>query len=369
MYKKIIATTSLLLAAQQAVALEEFYTAPGARAMAMGGAFTAVAADSSTIWYNPAGLGFLPSNAMDITADYGSVIVGEDDLTQNANGVTELYKTDSEIKYLGFSGKGFGLAYFRPYDFNTLAKSDNGQNVQVRTEYRELKFGFGFDMNENIALGGSLDMVMQNTDSNCNSCEESDDESAMGFTLGALGKWTLDEESHTVFQAGATFRSDTDVDVILGDFEELPNRPEVLSLGVALKRPFTLGGWSVHATGSVQRDDISYGKVLYLGQSGSTPISVDHERTAYGVEMQFITPANHNFFVRLGGYESEADGSDSAFKPYSEGVEANTAGLGVMFENWVIDYAIENRTILKSDLPGVDDQDETLYSFSISRVL
>ncbi|KGD66226.1 hypothetical protein Y5S_00698 [Alcanivorax nanhaiticus] len=367
MYKKIIATTSLLLAAQQAAALEEFYTAPGARAMAMGGAFTAVAADSSTIWYNPAGLGFLPSNAMDITADYGSVIVGEEDPVLNADGKYELYKTDNELKYLGFSGKGFGIAYFRPYDFNTLATTDSGQNVRVRTEYQELKFGFGFDMNEYVAIGGTIDMVMQDTDSNCNSCDESDGESAMGFTLGALGKWTLDEASHTVFQAGATFRSDTDVDVVLGDLEDLPNRPEVLSLGVALKRPFTLGGWSLHATGTVQRDDISYAKVRYLGQS--TPIAVDHERTAYGVEMQFITPANHNFFVRLGGYESEADGGDSAFKPYSEGVEANTAGLGVMFESWVIDYAIENRTILKSDFSNVDDQDETLYSFSISRVL
>ena len=369
MYKKIIATSCLLLATQHVAALEEFYTAPGARAMAMGGAFTAVASDSSTVWYNPAGLGFLPSNAMDITADYGSVIVGEEAPSFNADGVYEPYKTDNELKYLGLSGKGFGIAYFRPYDFNTLASTDGGQNVRVRTEYQELKFGFGFDMNENVALGGTLDMVMQDTDSNCNSCEESDGETAMGFTLGALGKWTLDEESHTVFQAGATYRSDTDVDVVLGDLEDLPNRPEVLSLGVALKRPFTLGGWSLHATGTVQRDDISYGKVLYLGQSGSQPIAVDHARTAYGVEMQFITPANHNFFVRLGSYESEADGGGSAFKPYSEGVEATTVGIGVMLENWVVDYAIENRTILKSDFSNVGDQDERLFSFSISRVL
>ena len=377
MYKMALTTLGTLLLAQQGLAMEEFYTAPGARAMAMGGAFTAVAEDSSTVWYNPGGLGFL--SGMDVTLDYGTVVVGSEDVGSASGSDIALYDTESELKYLGFSGKGFGMAYFRPYDFHSYGKDDKGDITRIRTEYSELKFGFGVDLNDHVAVGGSIDMISQSTDSDCESCDEND-ETGFGYTLGVLGKWKMDAARKTELRAGATWRSGTDVDALLGEFEDLPNRPQVLSLGLAVKRPFDLGaGWGVSATGSVQFDDIAYSKVLYLGQDGiersDNRIAVDHERIAYGAEFQFITPSNQSFFIRAGGYDSEAegdaapllDGSNDRFRPYSSGVEAVTAGLGVYLGDWIVDYAMEQRTILKSDYAAVQDQDETLHSLSISR--
>ena len=79
---------------------------------------------------------------------------------------------------------------------------------------------------------------------------------------GELGKWKMDAAGKTELRAGATWRSGTDVDALLGEFEDLPNRPQVLSLGLAVKRPFDLGaGWGVSATGSVPGPSPSFDRV------------------------------------------------------------------------------------------------------------
>ena len=139
------------------------------------------------------------------------------------------------------------------------------------------------------------------------------------------------------------------------------------SLGTGTRRPGAVGcfdAWRLRvgvAVNGIERSD--------------NRIAVDHERIAYGAEFQFITPSNQSFFIRAGGYDSEAegdaapllDGSNDRFRPYSSGVEAVTAGLGVYLGDWIVDYAMEQRTILKSDYAAVQDQDETLHSLSISR--
>ena len=111
-------------------AMEEFFTTPGTRAMGMGGAFVAQATDSSALWYNPAGLGF--SKGIDVTLDYGDVVAakGHDDGSISADGY---YTSEKEIKYLAYNMWGFGMAYFRPYNFYAGANNmQPGGGVEFR---------------------------------------------------------------------------------------------------------------------------------------------------------------------------------------------------------------------------------------------
>lgn len=361
---------AMLMAGQNAFALEEFFNAPGTRALSMGGAFAAVAADTSAIFYNPAGLGFLPKDSSDFTVEFGDVLEARDRPLWQPG---DIYESDRQLKYLGFSSRGFGLAYFTPYEFYTDATSNvNNATYQVRTDYREFKFGFGGQMNENFALGGTIDYVTQSTSSNCPNCEESENELGFGATVGGLIKQRLDEASKLDLQLAAVYRTKTEVDVVLGEFEDLPNRPQTTTFGAALKRPFTLGDWAVFATVAAQKDALAYDKVLYV--SGTTPVAVDHDRTSFGGEFQFISPTNQSYFFRVGKYESSADGDadpTTGFEEFSSGVEGTTLGFGIVLNDWVLDYARESRTVemsQASSATGAPDQKETMNSISFSRV-
>lgn len=363
--------SAMLMAGQNAFALEEFFNAPGTRALSMGGAFAAVAADTSAIFYNPAGLGFLPDNVTDFTVEFGDVVVANDfDEIIATPPPRDYFDTERKLKYLGISGKGFGFAYFTPYEFYTNAPDLDGNVFQVRTDYKELKMGFGGKLNEGFALGGTIDYLIQSTDSNCPECEESESELGFGFTVGGLGKVTLDEKSKTDLQLAGVFRSKGSVDVVLGEFEELPTRPQTLSLGAAIKRPFTLGDWAMFATVAWQKDQLEYDGVVFLGPTGGQVMDVDQERVAFGGEFQFISPNNQSLFVRLGQYETEADGDvlPNGVAPYFGTIEGSTLGLGVILGDWVVDVAREERDIADSGWNDVGDQDEELTSFSFSRV-
>lgn len=368
--KTALAVTGVLLTASQgAFALEEFFTAPGTRAVSMGGAFAAVASDSSAIYYNPAGLGFMGKDSADFTIEIGDVVVSRD-LQDIATQPTPVDRFDNEsaLKYAGFSKQGFGLAYFRPYDFYTNANAD-GKQYAVRTEYSEFKLGFGGKFSEGLAIGGTLDMVSQTTESNCRSCYESEAESGLGFTIGALTRATFGENNTGKLQFAAVYRSEAEVDVVFGDFTDLPARPAQKTLGASITiPPLTLGDWSLITTLSVQKDEMEYGDVYYIG-APQAPLAVNHERTSRGAEFQLVGNDIHLFF-RVGSYESEADGPSLAagWKPYNAGVEGTTIGGGILLGNWVIDYAVEKRTILDSGFTDDQEEEQTLTSVSLSYV-
>lgn len=387
-FGKYFAVAALgLSAASNSYALEEFYATPGSRAMAMGGAFAAFAADSSSIWYNPAGLGFQAAGTTDFTVEYGNTIVGREDLQANDDGIFELYETSSELKYVGFSTKGAGIAYFRPYDFYTWAYNvDTGETAEVQTSYQELKFGFGYALNEEFSIGGTLDMIVREGEvlqTSCTDyfCADSTDleSTSFGATLGALYKTRIIEQSATELRLSAVYRSGTfaEEELAISEFEDLPARPTTISWGAAIRGPLTFiptENWAFFGTLTTQYDTIEYDAVLYRGSNGSSA-EVDHTRLAFGLELQVVTPGNLNLFLRMGTSESEADGDKVVhngipdFQTYSDGVESTSYGAGIILgsENqFVIDYAMEDRTILGSDFTNVAEQEETLHSVSLS---
>lgn len=386
-FGKYVAVAALgLSAVANTHAAEEFYATPGSRAMAMGGAFAAFAADSSSIWYNPAGLGFQAQGTTDFTIEYGDVITGVEEVVVNQPGDLELYTTDSEIKYLGFSTHGGGIAYFKPYTFFTNARTTDGDDYLVETTYQELKFGFGHALNDSFSIGATLDMIIREGKiiySTCTSifCAEDSDleSSSFGATLGALYKTRLIEQTMTDLQLSAVYRSGTfgEESYSIEEFDVLPARPTSMGFGAALRGPLTFipSEWAFYGTITAQYDISDFDEILYRGSGAGTAVEVEYARSALGLELQVISPSNHNFFLRLGMSETESDGDSSelpdgsSFNPYASGIETLSYGVGIILgseQQFVLDYAIEDREILHDDTTRVLDQEESLHSLSLS---
>ncbi len=390
--KFAVTVVALAGTAPHAFALEEYHTTPGSRAMAMAGAFSAYAADSSSIWYNPAGLGFQSSGSSDFTIEYGDTLIAREELKDNGDGTVDIYDTSKELKYIGFSTHGVGIAYFRPYEFSSYSYSpDTDETARVVTTYQELKFGFGFKLSDSLALGTTLDMISREgelTDSDCSgfSCADDEDLSSisLGLTLGALFKTRLIEETMTDLHLSAVYRSgalgDSSSDYAINEFEDLPTRPTTKSLGAALRGPLTFidaGEWAFFATLTAQHDINEYEKVILLGTNES--LETEFTKTAFGLELQAVTPTNMSLFFRAGVSDTDSDGDKvnlspafPEFRPYTEGIKSTTFGVGIVFgdnNQFVLDYGVEKRKILASDFTDVDDEEETLSSLSFSMLL
>lgn len=375
--------------APHAVALEEYQTLPGTRAMAMAGAFAAYAADSSSIWYNPAGLGFQGST--DFTIEYGDMLIARETLKDNGDNTVDLYDTSKELKYLGFSAYGLGVAYFRPYEFSSYAYSpDTNERARIVTTYRELKLGFGFDIDESLAFGISMDMIFREgkiTDTNCTGYPCADDtdlsSTGLGATLGVLYKTRIIEKTMTDLHLSAVYRSSILAELDSGsyytfdsnEFEDLPTRPTTISLGAALRGPvmFLASDWAFFATLTAQYDITEFEKVILLGTDEA--IETEFTKTAFGVELQAITPFGMSLFFRAGMSDTDSDGgtlsANPAFRPYTKGIKSKTLGFGVVFgdnDQFVLDYAVEKREIQASDFLDLVDEEETLSSLSFSMV-
>lgn len=383
-FGKYFAVVALGLGAISDVyASEEFYATPGSRAMAMGGAFAAFAADSSSIWYNPAGLGFQAQGTTDFTIEYGDVITGKEELVENEPGDVEIYETDSEVKYLGFSTHGAGIAYFKPYNFFSNARTTDGDDYLVETTYQELKFGFGHALNDGFSIGATLDMIIREgtiIDTTCTAffcADDTDLEStSFGATIGALYKTRLIEKTMTDLQLSAVYRSGTfgEESYSIEEFEVLPARPTSTGFGAALRGPLTFipSEWAFYGTITAQYDLSEFDEIIYRGSNEA--LEIEYTRTSFGLELQIISPSNHNFFVRAGMSETESDGdsimlSGSAYNPYASGIETMSYGVGIILGNenqFVLDYAIEDREILHDDTTRILDQEESLHSLSLS---
>jgi len=345
--------------------MEEFFTTPGTRAMGMGGAFVAQATDSSALWYNPAGLGF--SKGIDVTLDYGDVVAakGHDDGSISADGY---YTSEKEIKYLAYNMWGFGMAYFRPYNFYAGANNLLSGGVEpIHTSYTELKMGYGFALGEAIAVGGTLDVIY--TELSCDDCFDAE-QVDYGFTLGMLGRWMIIEKYETVLKYGVVFRSaaEMETEMFFEDYDQLPGRPGAFSVGLSLGMPLVISEEGFYFTASLQLDQLNYDDVIYVYYQGKAPVydllDVDEERVAWGVEISFY-PANDLIgFVRFGGAQTQASESSG---PHPKGTESVTWGVGATYKNLTLDFAMESMEVKSSGFfSDFADQENTRASMSVS---
>ena len=150
----------------------------GNRASGMGGAFVALADDSTALWYNPAGLSQLDDFDINVTASTYSYIKKKTtgfleferldgtliplDLNQS-----EFAVTPSTLAFGRSLGKnmGWGFGLFVPFQQNLTSKLEgevtdsNGDNIKIRSEeilkekLMQGMVGIGYSLNKSLSIG------------------------------------------------------------------------------------------------------------------------------------------------------------------------------------------------------------------------
>ena len=126
-----------------------FITGAGARALGMGGAFTSVADDASTIFYNPAGLGSIPNH--EFTLMHATFFEG----TQY-NYIGWVYPT---LK-LG----GFGIGLMRVGTDDIIRRNNYIDIGSFGFSNLQLLLSYGNRIHEKISLGTNFKIVYQSID-------------------------------------------------------------------------------------------------------------------------------------------------------------------------------------------------------------
>lgn len=135
-----VAAALLLLGAGNALAGGFSIYEAGARATAMGGAFTATADDGSAIFYNPAGIAFIPGTVLDLnlmpvmpSTDFTGYPPGEDapvgETVSQSFPIPGLYFTHNPGQHLAF-----GLGVYAPFGLG-VEWQDPGTWVGRRASY------------------------------------------------------------------------------------------------------------------------------------------------------------------------------------------------------------------------------------------
>lgn len=388
MRKKLLAASvaaAATVATNGALALEQYFNTPGTRAMGMAGAFIATVGDSTALWYNPAGLA--KTQGMDVTLEVGDIVERVPSNEFVAGG--DIYDTESTLKYLAVSSTGMGFAYFAPYKFyNTAAFAVSGsgggnQFVDIETEYRELKWGMGFDLAENVRWGFTLDMLSREAELTGGGTDDDLSELEFGFSLGIQGDIPLDDlvaKGHKL-SYGAIYRSGTDSevedDVTFDAVEGVPGRPQALNYGLGYSAPLpVVAGVPLFLTFNLEFDNLVYEDILNGvcnvcdgSDNRNAESDLEEDRVAWGFELQLFPNfiQNGSMFLRFGQSDTEVDAVDNRSATFVDDVESTTYGIGVKLGSWVFDYAREARDIkVNKDFINLRDQEVDLDTFSIS---
>ncbi|WP_163932360.1 hypothetical protein [Paraferrimonas sp. SM1919] len=378
----VIATTCF-----DSVAVEDGFSVPGTRAMGLSGAAVANVVDSSAIWYNPAALGLVGDYA-DLTVEYGDFISA--DLAGNSSEIS-LYSTKQDIKYAAFSYKGFGIAYFKPYQWGQQV-SHNGDLIRVKSDYKELKLSYGFGLTDNIYLGAGIDLIniddefVQSFTSLAEHADANGARTGYGYAVAALGNWRfLETSKHPVtIKAGVNFRSSTQglesdskeqADAVNQD--TLASRPESMSYGVSAGLPLIQSDISVNLNFSAHFEKLKYGLLEFGGaeirNNSLYPVSEylapEYDKQAFGLEVD-VTPSSDVFGLTLRAGSSKTDLTNGNIRLIpSNGYESQSVGAGLSFSNILLDVAMEKRNILANPLiTNFSDEEETMSSASVSIV-
>ena len=134
----------------------EFLTIPvGARAIAMGSAFTSVADDITSVWWNPAGLGFVDQKQVMMTVvDYTM------DLTYSY-GAAAFPVADGNVVLGGF----FGYLDIPDMEITTVSRPDGTGDVFSAYDF-QAGASFAYHLSDRFVAGMNVKMVHQDVYSN-----------------------------------------------------------------------------------------------------------------------------------------------------------------------------------------------------------
>jgi len=424
-FKRSIVNTSILsatlLASVSAMASTAFSSLPGTRANAMGGAYIAIANDTSSMFYNPAGIALI--DGAEVMVEFGDII------RQDTSTLGSFYAThtgqpvieEQELKFIGgvtnvevFGADiNIGLSYapslytMPSQIFESFGNFDNAiESIKFETEVEQLGIGLGTNLGD-LAIGVTIDYqnyvsrivysdVGRLSESGpCEAVEVCPNEndvlsefSGIGYTAGFLYRNDFGEDDLSSFSFGAVYRNYDDAaetrDLETPDFNSLqlnftsPVAPTSFGVGAAIEFPM---GKAFQLLLSAQYEKQDFGLVVddYIGTDGTNDVLEREsvwERSSVGTELSWLADNGWQWFVRGGYYISEdADYADTR-QEYSD-ISSVTGGVGVFIPGFgSLESTIEKRSIDNNgpakafdsfgETTGIGTYDVTLISVSYS---
>lgn len=148
----------------------------GARAAAMGGAFSPIADDLYAVNYNPSGLNRLGTLSLGMMHHTGLAEVSYDYL-----GYTQRLKTgyDEEVKQLGVMGISLAYLYMNELEGSRFAQGGGFERAaNFKADFSLFILSYGFKMNPSLSTGFNLKMIKERI--------EKEEGSSIAFDLGLL---------------------------------------------------------------------------------------------------------------------------------------------------------------------------------------
>jgi hypothetical protein len=364
----------ILLAAGLSTILlaDPFGTAPGTKARAMGGAFTALANNTSALYFNPAGL-IVWEEGMEeygtLTAEVGTAIKLDVEEGRKGDGNSDFI--DSYTNYFwGFShfGESFGWA-LGSYSLNSFNNpyTINGQTEYLLQENKIVSGALAFKLTDSLYPGGGKISIGATvgyawTDDFFASTENgSGDQVEAESVIWSVGlKARLLQSDNVNVDFGVNYRAQTDyepndyshTDVVPWDI------PEELALGVAVIVPTEFATitmtYDYKATGYEEATEWEAPSI----EEVHTKLGGFGDVTTHSVGAEF---AFESFQLRAGYYTDSVDG-DYGNNMESDGI---SGGVAVTLGNWNLEAAVERKNIETTEVDTIDT-DETYYSASIN---
>ncbi len=191
----------------------------GAKAMGMGGAFTAQASDPSAIFFNPAGLGF--QKGINVTLGTtlifpSTTFIGPKPSTEETKMASQIfYPSNFYATYAMDNGFSFGLGVFNPYGLGTEWPVDwVGNKISVKTDLQSFYINptVAYRASEDFSFGVGVSYVLSNVKLSFNSATYSS--LAPPTPSAKLGSASLEADGSGInFNAGIIYRPDKDLKI------------------------------------------------------------------------------------------------------------------------------------------------------------
>jgi long-chain fatty acid transport protein len=167
----------------------------GAKAMGMGGAFTAQANDPSAIFFNPAGLGFQKGMKVMLGTTLmfpSTTFTGPTPLTTETKMESQIfYPSNFYGTYALENGLVFGLGYFSAYGFGTKWPSDwIGKTAAIKTDLKThfINPTIAYKISDQLSLGLGVSYVLADVELTKVGLTMTGDGTGFNFDAGILYK-------------------------------------------------------------------------------------------------------------------------------------------------------------------------------------
>lgn len=332
-------------ASAQMVGIDWIPTGSGARALGMGGAFTAIADDATAAWWNPAGLAQLERPEVSIVGQQrkskGGVFNSSSDELYSGSKDTTSLNFGSVVLPLGGSSQGarkaVSISYGTFMDFDQYRESPAGNYRDNEGSFDNAALTFATELSTSLSVGIGANYIF-------GAMDETDIEDTYyfrqhlkvsGYNIAAGILWKT-ENWNMGFMARSKTRLRMDASGERSDSDSFHDimifrYPIILSAGVAYRpaENFTL---------SLDLQFLNLSDVN-LGDGNN----VDIYQPRIGIEYLIITKGQSVIPIRLGAYSNPNGKRDFVTGSKVQGV-GYTAGTGLVFQDFQLDLAYVHAT-------------------------